>query len=162
MCCSNMQRHAWTIVSTPIYKCFSTGHNKLASAFKYFKIVFYMSLLHVIMHLIIKQFLWWILIIIFQLYLQCSDIWLGMWGLNWPHTSSPKEESPYFCITNPEFVGKDNRHPASNNPGFFQLFCLEQMPTLLSLPHHHFNLHYFGFALGWSRCSCLESSHLAH
>lgn len=77
-----------------------------------------MSLQHVIMHLKIKQFLWWILIIIFQLCLQCSDTWLGMWGLNRPHTSSPKEESPYFCITIPEFVGKESRHSAPNNPGF--------------------------------------------
>lgn len=162
MCCSNMQKHAWAIVSTPIYKCFTAGHNKLASAFKYFKIIFYVSLQHVIMHLIIKQFLWWLLIIIFQLYLQCSDTWLGTWGLNQPHPSSPKEESPYFCITIPELVGKDSRCSASSNPGFFQLFCFEQMSTLFSLPHHHFNLHYFCLVLGWNRCSWQERSHLAH
>lgn len=160
MCCSNMQRHAWTIVSTPIYNCFATGHNKLTSSFKYFKIIF----LHVfttcyntsynkaisLLHIIILQ--------------QCVAV-------QWHLAGNVRAESASHQLTSggkPIIMDlhsrdlKDNRHPASNNPAILSVILFDQTSSLLLLPHQHFNLHHFCIVLSWSRCSCQEGSHLNH
>lgn len=114
MCCSNKQRHAWTIVSTSIYNCFATGYNKLASSFKYFEIIF----LHVFTTCYNTAYNKAISLMLINYYspavcLRCSDTWLEMRGLNWPHTSSLVEESPWISIS--EISGKDDRHLASHD-----------------------------------------------
>lgn len=130
MCCSNMQRHAWTIVSTPIYKCFATGHNKLASSFKYFKIIF----LHVFTTCYSRSYNKAISLLHIKYYfpavcLQCRDSWLEVWGLNRPCTSSPVEERPYLWVSVPELSDKDKRHPASDTCHSFSYFGFTRRPV---------------------------------
>lgn len=122
-----------------------------------------MSLQLVIIHLIIKQFLCCILIIILQ-QCVCSAVtldwkckgWLGLtpaYHCRRTHIHASPFQSSQTKRT-------DIQHPIILQ--FFQLFWFDRTSSLLLLLHQHFNLYHFCIVLSWSRCSCQEGSHLNH